>query len=496
LGGGGDDTFKLLNKNVLTVSLIEGGLGSDTLTFSQDGLSITDENFGNIAGVEAIQTKDGTNYVNLGATAAGSGLATLVGGTGSDTIDASAFTAAITIDSGDGADFITGSATDANRILAGAGNDAITLVGGAVGSATLAGGLGTDTLSLAANATLTDADFGTNITDIEVLRAASSGASSLTVGLKAQAGGIRTVIGGDANDILDAGKFTTGMTLNGGQGDDSLVVSTGALLGQSSILGGTGTDTLSFAVDALSVTDADFDDVSSIELLKTASGNNRVVVGANAQAAGLQTLLGGSGNDTLNASAFTTGLTLDGGSGSNSLLGGTGNDYYIINSSNDVVVDAGGIDTYDTQATNTTLASNIENLIFSGSGDATLTGNSLANSLRGNTGSQTLVGAGGDDTLDGGAGADSLYGGAGNNLYVIDNAGDVIANEIGGTDSVLSQLENYTLAADIENLALGTGIVSGTGNSLANTLTGNSVGNSLDGGAGIDSLVGRVGNET
>jgi Ca2+-binding RTX toxin-like protein len=496
IGGAGNDMFRLLNNNVLSVSSLVGGEGSETLTFAEDGLSITDDMFGaQISEIEAIQTRNGTNYVAVGVNAAANDLATVIGGTGADTIEAAAFNAALTINAGEGADFITGSATHANRIDAGGGNDSITLAhAAAIGRSTVSGGAGTDTLSIADATTLVDANLA-NVTGVEVLRAAASGDSSLTVGTNAQASGIRTIIGGDANDTLNAAAYTVGMTLNGGAGNDSLVVSSGAMLGQSSVVGGAGTDTLSFAVDALSVTDADFDDVSSIELLKTANGNNRLVLGANAQAAGLQTLLGGSGNDTLNASAFTTGLTLDGGTGNNSLLGGTGNDYYIINSSNDVVVDAGGIDTYDTKATNTTLASNIENLVFSGTGDATLTGNASANSLLGNTESQTLVGAGGDDTLDGGAGADSLYGGAGNNLYVIDDAGDVIANEIGGMDSVLSQLENYTLAADIENLALGTGIVSGTGNALANTLTGNSLGNILDGGVGIDSLVGGAGDD-
>jgi len=514
VGGSGSDRFLLSNNNVLSVSSIVGGSGNDTLTFSEDGLSITDGTFTRLPGVEFLQTKDGTNYIQLGTVAGDSGIATVVSGSDNDTVDAGSFDGtSITIQTGAGVDVVTGSDTATNRILTGDNNDVIILKNAAaVARSTVDGGasdssalsfLGNysptgNVLRLTEATDLTDSNFA-NFANVGIILGADTGGSSFILGANAQAAAIRGIGAGQNNDTLNLSAYTSGagLTLYGGAGDDRFELGSGARLREiSTLVGGAGTDTLAFATDALSATDEDFDNVSTVEVLQTANGNNRVVLGANAQASGLLTVQGGSGNDTFNASAFTTGLTLDGGTGNNSLLGGTGNDYYIINSSSDVVVDAGGIDTFDTKATNTTLASNIENLVFSGTGDATLTGNSSANSLRGNTGSQTLVGAGGDDTLDGGAGADSLVGGTGNNLYVIDDAGDVIANEIGGMDSVLSHLENYTLAANIENLALGTGIVSGTGNALANTITGNSLGNILDGRAGIDSLVGGAGNDT
>ena len=308
LGGSANDLFIFSNHNVLGNSSVIGGAGRDTLVFSEDGLSVTDGNFTRITGVEALQTKNGTNYINLGSTAATSGLVTLVGGTGFDTIEvSSSFSNQIAIDSG-------------------AGNDSITLAtAAAINRSTVTGGLDTDTLALSGNDTLTDANLA-NVTGVEILRAAASGNSSLTVGSNAQAGGIRTVIGGNGNDTLNAGAYTTGMTLGGGTGNDSLVVSTGAILGQSTIVGGSGTDTLSFAIDQLSVTDADFLNVA-IEFLKTANGNNRVILGANAQAAGITTLEGGTGNDTLDASSYTSAVTLSGGTGNDSLLSGTGNDW-------------------------------------------------------------------------------------------------------------------------------------------------------------------------
>ncbi len=339
LGGGGNDAFRLLNNNVLSVSSIEGGLGSDTLTFSEDGLSITDDNFARIASVEAIQTRNGTNYVNLGTAAAASGLLTLVGGTAADTIDAETFNGpSLTIDAGEGADEIIGSSSAANRILAGAGNDGITLANAAaVGRSTVVGGDGTDTLEMSEATTLVDGNLA-NVSGVEVLRAAATGASSLTVGANAQAGGVRTILGGGGNDTLNAAAYTVGMTLSGGAGDDSLVVRNGAVLAQSSIVGGDGVDTLAFSVDALSVTDAAFDNVFTTEVLRTANGDNRIVLGTNAEAAGIATVIGGAGKDTLDATAFTRALTLDGGQGDDSLFGGTGNDWLVGGDGADVLM--------------------------------------------------------------------------------------------------------------------------------------------------------------
>jgi len=391
IGGSGNNSFRLLNNNVLGVSSIVGGTASDTLSFSQDGLSITDENLARVAGVEALQTRNGTNYVNLAGNAATSGLKTLVGGTGADTVDAAAFNGALlAIDSGNGADFITGSSSDANNILSGAGNDSITLAdAAAVNRSTVVGGADTDTLSLAGNDTLTDAQLA-NVSGVEVLRAAATGNSSFTVGANAQSGGIRAAVGGGANDTLNAAAFTAGITLDGGAGNDSLVVSSGALLGQTTVLGGAGTDTLALSIDALSITDADFTGVSTVEVFRTANGNNRALLGANAQTAGIATVVGGSGKDTLDATAFTRAIVLDGGQGDNSLFGGSGNDSLISYDGADALDGGGGTDTFFGGAGN--------DMLIGGSGVDFLCG---VSTLSGGLGSEidTLTGAAGADTF-------------------------------------------------------------------------------------------------
>src|SRR5690606_2227544 len=56
-------------------------------------------------------------------------------------------------------------------------------------------------------------------------------------------------------------------------------------------------------------------------------------------------------------------------------------------------------------------------------------------------------------------------------------------------DTILADIENLTLASNVENLVLGTGIAAGNGNALDNRLTGNAEDNALDGGGDNDTIV-------
>jgi Ca2+-binding RTX toxin-like protein len=153
-----------------------------------------------------------------------------------------------------------------------------------------------------------------------------------------------------------------------------------------------------------------------------------------------------------------------------------------------------------------TLCANVENLVFTGAGNFTGNGNALANVLTGGAGNDrldaaagndTLNGGVGNDTLIGGSGADTLVGGAGDDLYSVDNAGDVVIEGVNqGTDAVQTTLNAYTLNGNVENLFfVGAGNFAGTGNGVDNILFGGAGNDRLDGGAGNDRLDGGAGDD-
>lgn len=202
--------------------------------------------------------------------------------------------------------------------------------------------------------------------------------------------------------------------------------------------------------------------------------------------AGNDVLIGNGGNDYL-----------DGGAGDDDLRGGAGNDVYIVDNSGDIDLKLSdpGIDTVGAFISYT-LGANQENLTLIGAAPLKGTGNNLGNLLNGNDGANLLVGLGGNDVLDGRKGMDDLRGGAGNDLYIIDNAGDINKSVIDkGADQVRSII-NYTLGDNQESLVLGgTKAIAGGGNGGNNFIQGNDASNLLRGMAGDDILEGGKGND-
>ncbi len=365
--------------------------------------------------------------------------------------------------------------------VTGTANDDLILLpnSGAMTGGTVDGGTGVDELRFTNAGTAQTLTLGSSLTNVEqAVIGTGSGPVADTTGTTANSvnasgvgygllmtgnAGANTLTGTAFGDQIDGGVGADRMV--GGAGSDTYFVdNTGDIVTESSSTGGT--DTVYASVD--------FTLGSNVEnLVLTGIGN-----------------INGTGNSLANTLTGNTGNnTLSGGTGSDTMVGGLGDDTYVVNVATDVVTELSnqGSDTVNASATYT-LPDNIENLVLTGTGNISGTGNVLNNTLTGNSGNNTLSGGLGDDTL---------IGGAGNDTYVVDSTADVVTEAANaGTDTVQASV-GYTLSANVERLTLtGTGNIDGTGNDLANTLTGNAGNNVLDGGTGVDAMTGGAGNDT
>jgi Ca2+-binding RTX toxin-like protein len=159
-----------------------------------------------------------------------------------------------------------------------------------------------------------------------------------------------------------------------------------------------------------------------------------------------------------------------------------------------------------TSSTSYTLGAASHSLTLTGTAPIYGVGNDLGDQITGNSAANHLTGGAGNDLLNGGGGADTMAGGAGDDLYIVDNAKDVVIEHPGeGNDTIQSSV-TYTLPANVENLILtGSGRINGTGNDLgdhlignsgANVLTGGSGNDYIDGGGNSDTMIGGKGDDT
>ena len=469
--------------------VLNGMDGNDTLI----GLAGNDTLIG-MAGNDTLDGGIGDDLLRGGA-----GDDILIGGAGSDTASYEDATAGVTVSlaiagaqvTGDGSDTLSGienlvgsafndvltGDAGVNRINGGAGND--TIDGGA-GADTLTGGIGndgyvvddagdvvvellgegTDAVSASVNYTLTD-----NVENLVLTGGARKGTGNALANVITGNGLSNVLTGGGGDDVLDGD--TGADSLVGNSGNDTYVVdNVGDVVTE---VAGEGTDTVR----------------ASINYVLGDNVENIILTGAARKGTGnaLANVITGNGLSNV----------LDGGAGADTLLGGAGDDSYVVDNAGDVVTEVGGEGNDTVRASiNYTLAANVENLILT---DAARkgNGNDLANVITGNALSNVLTGGGGDDVLDGGTGADNLAGNAGNDLYMVDDAGDVVT-ELGGegTDTVMASI-TYMLGDNVENLVLTGTARKGTGNDLANIISGNDVANLLYGGGGNDTLRGLDG---
>ncbi|QEY62028.1 heme peroxidase [Metapseudomonas lalkuanensis] len=347
----------------------------------------------------------------------------------------------------------------------------------------------------------------------------ASAATAFVGGLFTGGAGNDTLIGAAGDDVMNGGAGND--TLSGGAGNDILNGGTGA----DSMSGGTGNDTFyvdnvldsvneaaGAGVDMVRTTLASYNLGANVENLAYIGSSNFTAVGnglANviAGAVGNDTLSGGGGDDTL--VGVDGNDVLNGNTGADRMVGGVGDDTFYVDNVLDTVVESAGSgsDMVRTTLSSYTLGANLEILVSLGGGAFTGTGNALGNRLVGGAGTDTLdglagndilQGLAGNDVLNGGADADTMIGGSGNDTYYVDNALDFVAEAIGGgTDVVRTTLSSYSLGTNVENLVfIGSGVFSGTGNTLANRIQGGSDDDTLSGLSGNDILVGGAGNDT
>jgi Ca2+-binding RTX toxin-like protein len=467
-------------------------------------------------------------------------------GSGNDTVDASATTVGVTVDTGAGADSILGGSGDdtitagtgADTIDAGAGDDLIVL--GTDGDAdviVLADGDGNDTITgLDAPIDNGDGTFtGVDTVDVSGLTDAN--------GAPVNVADVTVTDDGNGNAVLTFpnGESITLVGVDPATADDPAWLAALGIPAPNYIVEGTPGDELidgSYLGDPQGdvVDGNDAADGSNDDVIEAGAGNDTVLAGLGDDEVyggdGDDQLFGGDGNDTLygdlgddSVYGGTGDDLLSGGSGATSLFGGDGNDTLLGGSDsygdnldggqgNDFLYGGGGNDTLFGGDGNDTIQGDVGNdVIFGGDGNDTLFGGLGVDTLYGDLGDDVLNGLSGNDTLFGGIGNDTLFGGADSDTFLLEDGygnDSIVGGETGidfdiidatavtgDTSVVFTGNEAGTLAtgpdgatfSEIEEIQLGSG--NDTVDASATT-----VGVTVDTGAGDDSILGGSGDDT
>ena len=423
---------------------ILGGSGIDTLALTTADTNITDAAFQGVSAMEVLSlTSDASSAVTLGSFASTANINDVVGGNRNDTLTRDThFSGSLTLDGSHGSGDLF--QVDASQL------SSTTVIGGSTGQ---------DSLSVSSQGSI-NLSSAANIINVPLIQL--TGTSALTLG--SGVSGISSIVTANAADTVDGSQYNGTLTIDataldnpydaytipGGQllkgssayGTDFLLSSTTALR-NSTIVGGTGSDTLTFTPAGVTLNDDDFQNLgsSSIEVLGV-TANSSVVLGGFAAAAGIGTLVGSNGNDTFDVSSDTLSVYIDGTAGAG--------DSYVIDSSkllasggNTIRGGSGGSDTLsivtpDNSITDGRFAAitNIGTLILPDASSVTL------GAAMQTAGISTVIGADGGDTFTQSAGythAAYLQGGNGNNLFSITSTAQLTADSIlggGGSDTL------------------------------------------------------------
>lgn len=558
-GGGGNDVF-VYRGSESDLDIVDGGLGVDRIEALEDGTII------GLAGLANVEQISGNGHAGVVLT--GTDLA--------DTFDLSMidvsgislfYTAA-------GDDLLIGTSGIA-AIDLGLGNDVYRLSGN-LGPASIVGGDGSDRIEAAANDTVIGLAA---IAGIEAITAngfsnvtirGTVAADTLNFSVTTLTGIVR-IDGGDGNDIVTGS--AQGDTIRGGAGNDVLAGGAGNdtfeivsdLDGIDTIDGGAGTDTILVKSQGVAIRLA----APTVGIEAITGMSSALIYGSLADSinlsavtlSGIVSIDGGAGNDTIIASAAAD--TILAGLGNDTLTGNGGNDLYKFNlgDGQDIIVEyantgggSGGTDalvfgagiladevrisrsgndvvltilasgesvTLRNQASTTSSywveevrfddgtvwdrATTIASTLYGTAGDDQIVGSASAEIIHGFAGNDRIEALGGDDRLYGGDGNDVLLGGAGTDMLDggagIDTAdssdlaaaltADLAAasNQVRYSDRIIEQWMS------IENVIGGASRDYVDGTSAANSLSGGLGDDWLYGHGGSDVLAGDGGND-
>ncbi|MGX4640269.1 beta strand repeat-containing protein [Massilia sp. SYSU DXS3249] len=493
-GGTGDDTFVV---DAAGDSVVEAaGAGTDTVRSHID--YALGDNLENLVLAGSADLEGRGNLLDNSLTG-NSGANALYGDAGNDTLDG-----------GLGADHMEGGVGDDIYVVDDQGDRVIEL-----------GGAGIDSVQSSISTTLSEHVENLALSGTAAIDGTGNTLDNLIVGNA----GANALAGLEGNDTLDGGAGAD--TLQGGSGNDTYYVDNA--LDAVVELDGEGEDkvvasvhhTLAANVENLALAGAGGISGTGNELDNEISGNsvNNALYGLD----GDDTLYGNGGHDVL-----------DGGSGADIMVGGVGDDTYVVDQAGDLVVEyaSSGTDLVRSSV-DYTLTDYAEHLTLTGSADLAGTGNAFNNIIEGNAGNNliaggagndtvragdgsdqvdggdgndTLNGEGGNDILFGGAGSDSISGGAGDDYmegglgddtYSVEDAGDLVVEDVGAGTDMVNAGRSYTLTANVENLTLvGMADIDGTGNELNNIIFGSGGANLLQGLDGNDIIHANSGNDT
>jgi len=360
-----------------------------------------------------------------------------------------------------------------------------------LGDDTVDGGGGNiDTLAFGSVIDFSNDDAFENVSNLERITLAD-GANRLTLGINTDAAGITTVVGGAGNDTIDGSLSEENLELIGGAGNDQLWAGSGndTLTGDDgddtflftsknldfddSVAGGDGSDILTFATGGVvnGGLSGGLAGVSGVETIRLSAEGNRLSI-ADDEADGLSLILGGIGDDSIDASGRSAGdngegLIFDMGSGDDTISGTQGKDTFRfaineLTGKDSISSGQTGGDTLEF-ITNGSIGDN-DLTLLNGSGIATLQlssagTNSVQLGAQSNGTFDSILGGSAADDIDlgGRTSSTTLYAGAGTDKITLNNSTSGI-NQLStqsGSDTIVVSAAALTTTGAVSQMSGG-----------------------------------------